>query len=179
MPHAQEQIETCQLCGASIYPQHRKSGAADYLAGKLLCPHCLKEKKQVAAVNPAAAFADLKAAGPSEPLPLADVSAESADPSPPAAPAPAAAGRGGSVAGMAAAARRQFLRPLAPNSPHATRCRTFHCKLNDQSIAHMNDVINEWVDSHDDVVIKFATNTIGIVEGKSSSDPNLFVTVFY
>jgi hypothetical protein len=42
----------------------------------------------------------------------------------------------------------------------------------------MCEQINEWVDSDDGIEIKFATSTIGVVEGKHV-DPHLIVTVFY
>ena len=71
-----------------------------------------------------------------------------------------------------------FRRALIKDSPYASRCRTFHCKLSDAAFGHLNDQINEWVDAQDDVVIKFASTCIGVVEGKHS-DPHLIVTVFY
>ena len=46
-------------------------------------------------------------------------------------------------------------------------------------MAHMNQVMNEWVDRNPDIEIKFATSCIGLVVGKSSQDLNIFVTVFY
>ncbi len=42
----------------------------------------------------------------------------------------------------------------------------------------MNEHINEWVDKHDDVEIKFARTVVGVFEGKHS-DPNLLITLFY
>ena len=68
-------------------------------------------------------------------------------------------------------------------SPNATgqgaiHVKTFHCKLADAPIVHLNEQINEWVDTHADVEIKFATTTVGVLEGKHS-DPHLIVIVFY
>ncbi len=85
-----------------------------------------------------------------------------------AEPAPRAAPRGPTT----------FRRNLQPDAATATRCKTFHCKLTDASISHMDALINEWVDQHDDVVVKFATSTVGVVEGKHN-DPHLIVTLFY
>ena len=52
MARTQDEVKACEVCGASIYPEHIKKGVADFLAGKLLCPHCLQEKKLLATVNP-------------------------------------------------------------------------------------------------------------------------------
>lgn len=72
----------------------------------------------------------------------------------------------------------QFRRPLLTGSPYATRCKTFHCKLADGPLVSLNDLINEWIDMHDDVEVKFATTVVGVVEGKHN-DPHLIVTIFY
>jgi len=60
----------------------------------------------------------------------------------------------------------------------ATRCRTFHSKLNDSSLAYLNSQINEWADSDPTIEIKFATSSVGVVEGKHA-ESHLIVTVFY
>jgi hypothetical protein len=60
----------------------------------------------------------------------------------------------------------------------ATRCRTFHAKLNDSSLAYLNNQINEWADSDPQIEIKFATTSVGVVEGKHA-EQHLLVTVFY
>jgi hypothetical protein len=153
-------FKTCGECGATIYPEHLETHRADLWEGRLLCPHCLHEKK------------------PPEPAPeplvaLAD------DDKPRVVGGRSSQIHGFNVGGIGAvqAAEAPFRRPLLANT-HATRCRTFHCKLTDASIMHLNSQINEWVDAHDDVEIKFAVSTVGIVEGKSS-DQHLIVTIFY
>ena len=85
---------------------------------------------------------------------------------------------GGSVTLGHAAADAGLRRPTQKNVPYATRCRTFHCKLNETAIAYMDRMVNEWVDKHEEIEIKFATSTIGIFEGKHA-DPNLIMTLFY
>ena len=72
----------------------------------------------------------------------------------------------------------KFKRPLNPKGQNATRVRTFHAKLNDAAINYLNQQINEWVDNHEDVEIKFTNATIGVVEGKRS-EPHLIITVWY
>lgn len=74
--------------------------------------------------------------------------------------------------------RTEFARPLDPTSAFATRCKTFHTKLADASIAYLDQQINEWIDGHEDVRVKFATTTVGVVEGKHN-DPHLIVTLFF
>ncbi|MGD8453410.1 MAG: hypothetical protein PVJ57_16480 [Phycisphaerae bacterium] len=180
MAKQEEELKACELCGATIYPEHIKKGTAEVWMGKLLCKHCLAERKLIATVNPAAALADTNdAQEPEEPLALVEEEADA--PAKPATHIQAFGGgpSGGTSYGTAVRPEAKFRRPLLADSPHATRCRTFHCKLNDASITHMNEVINEWVDSHPDIEIRFASNCVGTVEGKSSSEPNLFVTVFY
>lgn len=71
-----------------------------------------------------------------------------------------------------------FRRPLSPNAAAATRCKTFHCKLAIGALDHLDDQINEWVDSNPEVQIKFATTTVGVVEGKHN-DPHYLITLFY
>jgi hypothetical protein len=162
------EVQSCSSCGASIYPEALQNHKAGRVGERLLCKICMKE---VVASGQAAspvgegdtpiAFdeEDLEAPGP-ESSQIRSI---------------------GSVAGItfgSAELKEDFERPLAPNARNATRCRTFHSKLNDASMAHMNDLINEWVDSNEDITIKFVSTNVGIVEGKHS-DPHLIVTVFY
>jgi len=181
MSKGEEHVKACEMCGASIYPEHIKKHTADHWMGKLLCGHCLKERRAIAAVNPAAAYADTLAKAEPEPLTIAldDDTEPATEKSSTQIRAVGGGGRSGGTTFGAPFVEGRYKRSLEPNSPRATRCRTFHCKLTDSSLAHLNDMINEWVDSHDGIQLKFATNCIGVMEGKSSSDPNLFVTVFY
>ena len=45
MAASEEALESCQECGASIYPEHLAKHRAEKYHGKLLCPHCLQEKR--------------------------------------------------------------------------------------------------------------------------------------
>ncbi|MBN2210519.1 MAG: hypothetical protein JW709_03910 [Sedimentisphaerales bacterium] len=60
----------------------------------------------------------------------------------------------------------------------ATRTRTFHAKLNDGAMAFLDQQINEWLDQHPEYEVKFATTTIGVVEGKRQ-EPHLIINVWY
>jgi hypothetical protein len=170
MPTAEE-LKACAECGATIYPEHLERHSADYLGGKLLCGFCLEARRG-------------SGSAPAEDLLGAEMSLSEE------AHAPAAASRGGidPKTGRPRGPQIQlsgvvhkeptYKRSLMTESPHATRCKTFHCKMSDAPIVHLNEQINEWVDAHPDVVIKFATQTVGVVEGKHN-DPHLLITIFY
>lgn len=48
----------------------------------------------------------------------------------------------------------------------ATHVRTFHSKLTDDSLAFMDQVINEWLDQHPEYEVKFVSCAIGEFTGK-------------
>ncbi|MGD1275846.1 MAG: hypothetical protein ABR964_01320 [Tepidisphaeraceae bacterium] len=60
----------------------------------------------------------------------------------------------------------------------AVRVRTFHGRLSDQGVEYLDNNINEWLDSHPDIEVKFVTSTIGIFEGKVK-DLALVLNVWY
>ncbi len=160
-------IQSCGECGANVYPEHIANNRAGLFSGKLLCPICYGEK-----THPES---EAKAPGPG----------------------PGGEGKGGSSfsatrsskihsggASMIGAAQgasvddSKLTRDLRDTGRGATRCRTFHSKLNEKAIAYMNEQINSWIDQHPEIEIKFANTTVGIFEGKHA-DPNLIITVFY
>lgn len=71
-----------------------------------------------------------------------------------------------------------FNRPLAGVNEPATRCRTFHGKLTQAGLGHMDEQINEWLDAHPDIYIKTSSSSVGIFEGKNK-EPHLLLTLFY
>ena len=73
---------------------------------------------------------------------------------------------------------QHFKRSITPFNEPATRCRTFHGKLTAAGLAHMDEQINEWLDSHTELYIKSSSSTVGVFEGKTK-EPHLLVTVFY
>jgi hypothetical protein len=176
-----EQFASCADCGATIYPEHLEKHVAEHWEGKLLCPFCLREKR----VGSAVGMSPPGGAGPAtQPAghPVALVELESADEGAGGAigyeKKPTAIRAAGAGMPVGHVVERQYRRELVKGSASATRCKTFHCKLADGPIAYMCEQINEWVDSDDNIEIKFATSTIGVVEGKHV-DPHLIVTVFY
>lgn len=148
-----EQVRSCQACGASVYPEHVRNHVAQVVAGRLLCRHCLAEQM-----------------GQAETIAL--------DEPPAAETAPPPRIRHNEQLQGARGDESHFRRPLDPASRCATRCKTFHCRLTDASMAHLDEMINDWADARDDVHIKFATSTVGVVEGKHA-DAHLVVSVFY
>jgi len=170
-----EGTESCGSCGAVIYPEMIANNAAGHWDGALLCPHCLNEKKQEA-------LARRSAAPTTEPednlAPISLVSAEGADVVSERPSTAKQAFGGGITFDRPRDDQTQYKRALLKNTSSATRCRTFHCKLNDPSIHNMNQQINEWIDDHEDYEIKFVCSDIGVMEGKHA-DPHLIVTVFY
>lgn len=159
----------CQGCGATIYTEHLDTGIAGYHGGKLLCPHCLQEAE--AAADHSTSNKNVED--------LESISLVDEEP---------AARRGDGETQVKSYSSESHVggtfddlgmeRPLNPDVPTATRCRTFHAKLNEGAVAFLNRQVNEWADADPSVTIKFATSTIGIFEGKKA-DPHLILTVFY
>lgn len=164
MPAEPEALLSCEACGATIYPEHLEKHRAERLEGKLLCPHCLIERRgqREPVARPLADGAD---------LPVAAIQPDGA-----ARPAPP---RIQHNPGLSAGRKEQtFRRPLLKHSSHATRCKSFHCRIGDASLQNMNDMINEWLDSQPEIEIKFALNQVGAYEGKGA-EQHLVITVFY
>jgi hypothetical protein len=162
-----ETLETCAGCGATIYPEHLASRKAERMAGKVYCVHCVRERTAAstpapsvvvsATVAPSTASAgDAAGAVPAEPARKTQITFERTT-----------NGR-----------RQSFRRPMSSDPAVATRCRVFHCRLNDAAIRSMEDQINEWADSDDSIHIRYSTSAIGPFDGKAT-EPHLILTVFY
>jgi hypothetical protein len=170
-----EAVRTCDKCGTGIQREHLLDHTAARYKNKLLCPQCVQELKAKIMV---AKNAEQNAEAPDDPgeVPIALVE-EDDKPRVVAGPSTQIHGFSGSEM-TTQLADRQYQRPLLKGTRAATRCRTFHCKLTDTSLQHLNEQINEWVDEQEGVEIKFALSNIGVVEGKHA-DPHLIVTIFY
>lgn len=59
----------------------------------------------------------------------------------------------------------------------ATHVRSFHCKLNAESLEYMDQQINEWLDNHPDYEVKMVTSAVGEWTGKIK-EPALIVSVW-
>jgi hypothetical protein len=165
-----EDVSVCEECGASVYKEHLTSGISRYESGRLLCSHCLSdfESEQDAAAR--LVDQDL------EPI---ELDADEDDDRGSSSTMSSSRIHSASEATLGhSAAAIQYVRPLDPNGPSASRCRTFHCRLSDGAIDFMNHQINEWLDQNAEISIKFVTTTIGLFEGKHT-EQNLIMTVFY
>ena len=43
---------------------------------------------------------------------------------------------------------------------------------------YLDGLINDWLDEHPDIEVKFSNTTVGVVEGKRA-EPHLIITVWY
>lgn len=148
-------VMSCGSCGASIYREHIDRGLAGRWAGQVLCPHCLAEKRG--------------------PMP-GEVEAKSDQ-----ADASAHPGRSSTYAGFAGLTDLDSLpyqRPLLPAGHGASRMRIYHCKLSEGPLMQLNRQINEWLDAHPDIEVKFATSTIGTWEGRHA-EQHIILTLYY
>ena len=59
----------------------------------------------------------------------------------------------------------------------AIHVKSFHCRLNEDGLAFLDQAINEWLDSHPQYEVKFVTTSIGDWTGKIR-EPNLIVQVW-
>lgn len=170
MADADADLLSCDQCGATVYPEHLDKHKAGRVGGKLLCLHCLRERQTGGGA--ADVLPTVEEDGDEAPLAMMD---DLEDQNPLEGSQIRQFGTG---LGLQGQMREDFQRPLLKDSRNATRCRTFHAKLTDAAIAHLNESINDWVDEHPDIEIKFAMSNIGVVEGKHQ-DQHLIVTVFY
>ncbi len=155
-----EQLKSCDVCQATIYQEHLDRHLAARWAGQLLCPHCLAAKKKT----------DEDKTDP--PPPEADASGQASD-------ALAARGVSGFGTGDVVGQESPPLgRPLNQTGQGATRIRTFHARLSDGAVRHLDQQVNAWLDNHPEVEIKFANTTCGVWEGKHA-EPSLILSLFY
>lgn len=59
----------------------------------------------------------------------------------------------------------------------AIHVKSFHCKLTGDSLAFLDQQINEWLDAHPQYEVKLVTTAIGTWTGKLK-EPNLIVNVW-
>jgi len=78
-----------------------------------------------------------------------------------------------------AAARHEDAWDRSPNvtGTGAIHVKSFHCKLNEESLHHLDDQINRWLDAHPQYEVKLVTSSIGEWRGKTK-EPNLIIQVW-
>jgi hypothetical protein len=72
----------------------------------------------------------------------------------------------------------KFTRQTTVTGRGACRLRTFHGRLSDEGLAYLDDKVNEWLDTHPEIEVKFCTTTVGQYDGKIK-EPALIVNVWY
>ncbi len=72
----------------------------------------------------------------------------------------------------------QYKRTPYVNGTGVCRVRTFHGKLSDQGLEYLDNAINEWLDNHPEVEVKFVTSSVGVFEGKMR-EPALVLNLWY
>ncbi len=60
----------------------------------------------------------------------------------------------------------EWKRKTNVNGMGATHVKSFHCKLNAESVEYMDQQINQWLDEHPDYEVKLVTSTVGEWSGK-------------
>jgi hypothetical protein len=183
---------TCQQCSATIYPEHIAKRRAGKIGGKLLCPVCVNERiEKMSASGPAVTASGVVSnsglidAGPSTVTAAPPAPVEEDEPielveDANAAPRDESQIRVFNKSSLAVGSHeREYKRDLVNASLGATRCRIFHAKMTDGALVFMENQINEWIDEHPDIHVKFSTSTMGTIESKQSRDQHVIVTVFY
>lgn len=59
----------------------------------------------------------------------------------------------------------------------AIHVKTFHCKLTDEALVFIDQMINEWLDAHPQYEVKFVSSSIGDFTSKLK-EPHLIVQVW-
>jgi hypothetical protein len=75
-------------------------------------------------------------------------------------------------------AQHAYKRPINTNKTGAVRMRTFHCRLSEQGVEYLDQTINDWLETHPDIEVKFTASTIGMWDGKLK-EPTLIINVWY
>ena len=74
--------------------------------------------------------------------------------------------------------QENFKRKTNVTGQGAVRIRTFHGRLSDEGLIYMDSKINEWLDAHPDIEVKFVTTTVGLYEAKIKEQA-LIVNVWF
>jgi hypothetical protein len=74
--------------------------------------------------------------------------------------------------------QHEWQRKTIVSGQGACRMKSFHGKYSDQGLQYLDDAVNEWLDAHPDVEVKFVTSTVGVFEGKIR-EPALVLNLWY
>ena len=159
--------KTCEGCGEAITADQIVNRQAGLVHGVLLCPACVdKKRKEALEAQRAAAAAEEKLTLEGSDEPTTGQSSSKIR----------SFAEGSTLAGAHHDAKLK--RKITGPTEAATRIRTFHSKLTPAALAHMDDQINEWVDSDPNIFVKTVNTTVGPFEAKHV-EQHLIVTIFY
>lgn len=71
-----------------------------------------------------------------------------------------------------------FKRQPAVTGHGVCRCRSFHGRLSSQGLDYLDNQVNDWLDQHPEVEVKFVTSSVGVFEGKIR-EPALVLNLWY
>ncbi|HKQ49398.1 MAG TPA: hypothetical protein VJZ71_15110 [Phycisphaerae bacterium] len=176
-------VKVCQGCQSEITNEQIMQRQAGLVHGVLLCPQCIEQKKREAmeaqqrAAAAAAAAATTAPTAPPKDITEEKISLDADFEAAPTGPSKIRSFAAGSTLG-GAHHDTTLHRPITAASDPPTRVRTFHSKLTPGALAHMDDLINEWIDSNPGIFIKHVNTTVGPFEAKHV-EQHLIVTIFY
>ena len=116
------------------------------------------------------------AVSPIRPAPAREVPLELVNEEKPTAEAPKSKIHG--ISSVTSLAAHAYKRPTNLNKSGAVRMKTFHCRLSEQGVDYLDQTINDWLEGHPDVEVKFTTSTVGMWDGKLK-EPTLILNVWY
>jgi hypothetical protein len=82
------------------------------------------------------------------------------------------------ISSVNALAAHAYKRPTNLNKNGAVRMRTFHCRLSEQGVEYLDQTVNDWLEQHPDIEVKFTTSSVGMWDGKLK-EPTLILNVWY
>jgi len=110
---------------------------------------------------------------------------------PPSAPAPASVGSAPAASSAPVSASKiqslskpheavesRWKRPLNKNGTGASHVRTFSGAVSQQGLEFLDRHINEWLDSHPDAEVKFATLVVGDMPTATGREPAIIAQVW-
>lgn len=74
--------------------------------------------------------------------------------------------------------KHDWKRQPTKNGTGACRVKSFHGKYSEQGLDYLDNAINEWLDAHPEVEVKFVTPTVMTFEGKIR-EPALVLNLWY
>lgn len=60
----------------------------------------------------------------------------------------------------------------------AVHVKSFHCKLSDDALSFLDQMVNEWLDAHPQYEVKFVNTAIGEFQGKLGRENHLMMQVW-